>query len=74
MSDADVAREIGAQPWKLRTLREQLGRWKPAALADAAVLLATLDAQVKGGAGFGLDPVQKQVALETTLLRIARSR
>ena len=74
MSDADLAREIGAQPWKLRTLREQLRRWKPAALADAAVLLATLDAQVKGGAGFGLDPVQKQVALETTLLRIARSR
>lgn len=74
MSDADLAREIGAQPWKLRTLREQLRRWKPGALADAAVLLATLDAQMKGGDGVGLDPVQKQVVLETTLLRIARSR
>lgn len=74
MSDADLAREIGAQPWKLRTLREQLRRWRPAALADAAVLLASLDAQMKGGDGIGLDPVQKQVALETTLLRIARSR
>lgn len=74
MSDADLAREIGAQPWKLRTLRDQLRRWKPAALADAAVLLASLDAQVKGGDGVGLDPVQKQVVLETALLRIARSR
>ena len=74
MSDADVAREIGAQPWKLRALRDQLRRWKPAALADAAVLLAALDAQMKGGDGVGLDPTQKQVVLETTLLRIARSR
>ncbi len=74
MSDNDLAREIGAQPWKLRTLREQLRRWKPGALAEAAVLLATLDAQMKGGDGVGLDPVQKQVVLETTLLRIARSR
>lgn len=74
MSDADLAREIGAQPWKLRTLRDQLRRWKPGALADAAVLLATLDAQMKGGDGIGLDPVQKQVVLETSLLRIARSR
>lgn len=74
MSDADVAREIGAQPWKLRSLRDQLRRWKPAALADAAVLLAALDAQMKGGDGVGLDPTQKQVVLETTLLRIARSR
>lgn len=74
MSDADVAKEIGAPPWKIRTLREQLRRWKPATLADAAVILATLDAQVKGGTGVGLDPVQKQVALETALLRIARSR
>lgn len=74
MSDADLAREIGAQPWKLRTLRDQLRRWKPAALADAAVLLAALDAQLKGGDGVGLDPAQKQVVLETTLLRIARSR
>ncbi len=74
MSDVDLAREIGAQPWKLRTLREQLRRWKPGTLADAAVLLATLDAQMKGGDGVGLDPVQKQVVLETTLLRIARSR
>lgn len=74
MADADLAREIGAQPWKIRTLRDQLRRWKPAALADAAVLLAALDAQMKGGDGVGLDPVQKQVVLETTLLRIARSR
>ncbi len=74
LSDADLAREIGAQPWKLRTLREQLRRWKPGALADAAVMLATLDAQMKGGDGVGLDPVQKQVVLETSLLRIARSR
>ena len=74
MGDADLAREIGAQPWKIRTLRDQLRRWKPAALADAAVLLASLDAQMKGGDGIGLDPTQKQVVLETTLLRIARSR
>ena len=74
MSDADLARDIGAQPWKLRTLRDQLRRWKPAALADAAVLLASLDAKMKGGDGVGLDPAQKQVVLETTLLRIARSR
>ncbi|MCU0297138.1 MAG: hypothetical protein MUF33_01310 [Candidatus Nanopelagicales bacterium] len=61
MSEAEIAREIKVPPWKVRTLRSQLRRWKPAQLASAVTLLADLDARVKGGLREGeqLDAAQK---------------
>lgn len=73
MSDADIARQIGVPPWKVRTLKGQLRRWKPAQLAAAVTLLADLDARVKGGLREGdqLDAAQKLHALERDLIALA---
>lgn len=64
--EAEVARQVGVPPWKLRTLRQQLTRWRPDQLAAAVLRLAAADAAVKGGLreGENLDPVQKLLALE----------
>ena len=73
MSDAEVARQVGAPPWKLRILRSQSRRWRPAQLAQAVTLLAALDARVKGGLREGeqLDAAQKLHALERDLISLA---
>jgi DNA polymerase-3 subunit delta len=73
LSDTDVARQVGVPPWKLRTLRTQLRRWKPAQLAQAVTLLADLDARVKGGLREGeqLDAAQKLHALERDLIALS---
>lgn len=73
MSDAEVARQVGAPPWKVRTLRAQSRRWQPAQLAHAITLLADLDARVKGGLRDGeqLDAAQKLHALERDLIALA---
>lgn len=78
-SDAAIASQAGVPPWKVRSLREQSRRWRPAQLADAALLLTRADAALKGGEidALGgveiLDPLQRQALLERTLLTIARS-
>lgn len=78
-SDAALASQAGVPPWKIRTLRDQARRWRPAQLADAALLLTKADAALKGGEidALGgveiLDPLQRQALLERTLLTIARS-
>lgn len=81
LSEADVARLAGVPPFKVRTLRQALGSWEPAQLADAVVRLAGVDAAVKGGLrpGESLDTAQKTHALEafviqTTGLQGARPR
>lgn len=73
MSEAEIAREISVPPWKVRTLRSQMRRWKPAQLASAVTLLADLDARVKGGLREGeqLDAAQKLHALERDLIELA---
>ena len=77
-SDNDAASAIGLplpMAWKIRSLRAQLNQWRPETLASATVSLANLDVALKGGTdGIGLDPAQKRVALEKTLLTIARSK
>jgi DNA polymerase III subunit delta len=79
--DAEVAREAGVPPFKVRSLREQSGRWHPAALAEALVDLAVADAAVKGrdvaGRAMsldGLDREQGSYALERALLHAVRHR
>lgn len=51
MRDADLAREIGAPPWKLRQIREQSRKWSEEGLARAVQAVARADADVKGAAG-----------------------
>lgn len=73
LSEPEIARRVGAPPWKIRTLRAQARRWQPAQLAHAVTLLADLDARVKGGLREGeqLDAAQKIHALERDLIALA---
>ncbi|WP_203338070.1 DNA polymerase III subunit delta [Nocardioides limicola] len=48
--DADLARDVGVPPWKLRTLRDQVRGWSPEDLAAAVRAVATADADIKGAA------------------------
>ena len=50
MRDADLAREVGVPPWKLRTLREQARAWTPDGLSAALRAVAQADADIKGAA------------------------
>ena len=79
--EAEVAREAGVPPFKVRSLREQAGRWHPASLAAALVSMAEADAAVKGrpvdGRSMsedGLDREQGTYLLERALLHAVRHR
>lgn len=48
LREADLARETGVPPWKLRTIREQARGWDDAGLARAIRAVAQADADVKG--------------------------
>ncbi|MSW37740.1 MAG: DNA polymerase III subunit delta [Actinobacteria bacterium] len=81
LSEAEVAREAGVPPFKVRALREQAGRWHPAALAAALVTLARADAAVKGRnvagraiSDDGLDRDQGSYVLERALLHVVSTR
>jgi DNA polymerase-3 subunit delta len=50
MKEADLAREVGVPPWKLRTLREQSRGWSEGGLARAIRAVAQADADIKGAA------------------------
>lgn len=50
MREADLAREVGVPPWKLRTLRDQARGWSDAGIARAIRAVAQADADVKGAA------------------------
>jgi DNA polymerase-3 subunit delta len=50
MKEADLAREVGVPPWKLRSLREQSRGWSDAGLARAIRAVAQADADIKGAA------------------------
>lgn len=77
-SEADIARSAGVPPWKVRTLRDQGRKWRPAELADAALLLTYADAALKGGhidvlgTVEVLDPIQRQALLERVLVEMAQ--
>lgn len=50
MREADLAREVGVPPWKLRTLRDQARAWSPAGIGEAIRAIARADADIKGAA------------------------
>jgi DNA polymerase-3 subunit delta len=77
LSEAEIALLASVPAWKVRTIREQLRRWRPSELADASLLLTHVDASLKAGAVdelgriLVLDPVQRIALLEKTVIEIA---
>jgi DNA polymerase III subunit delta len=64
LRDADLAREAGVPPWKLRVLRDQARHWDERGLAQAITAVARADADVKGAAA------DVAYALERMVLRV----
>lgn len=68
LSEAELARHVGAPPFKIRILRRQLQAWDSASLASALDAVAGADIDVKGGAA---DPAY---AVERMVLQVAAAR
>ena len=68
LREADLAREAGVPPWKVRVLREQARGWDDSGLAAAIVAVAKADADVKGA---GSDPAY---SLERMVLTVSGAR
>lgn len=68
LRDADLAREVGVPPWKLRTLREQARGWDDPGLVRAIQAVADADAEVKGAAG------DASYALERMVISVGEAR
>lgn len=68
LRDADLAREVGVPPWKLKSLRVQARGWNDRGLAQAITAVARADADVKGAGG---DPGH---ALERMVLAVDAAR
>lgn len=67
-SEAELARDVGVPPWKLRTLRSQARGWDPDAVSHAIRVVARTDADVKGQAS------DAAYALERAVITIATTR
>ncbi len=63
-----LAAEVGAPPWKIDRVRQQLRGWHPDGVASALQAVAEADAQVKGG---GVSP---EYALERAIRQIVTYR
>lgn len=70
LRDADLAREIGAPPFKIRSLRQLARSWSEPALVRALDAVAHADLQVKGGSAEPGHAVEKMVID----VAVARSR
>jgi len=68
LKEADLAREVGVPPWKLKSLRSQARGWDQGGLAAALKAVAVADAEVKGAAE------DAAFALERVVLAVARAR
>ncbi|HEY6737800.1 MAG TPA: DNA polymerase III subunit delta [Actinopolymorphaceae bacterium] len=68
LRDADLARQVGVPPWKLKTMRSQLRGWTQNGLATALEAVAQADADVKGAAD------DAEYALERAVLKVSRAR
>ena len=68
LRDADLAREVGVPPWKLKSVAAQARGWTSRGLAVAIVAAATADADVKGAAG------DRLWACERLVISVLRAR
>ena len=50
LREADLAREVGVPPWKLRSIRQQAGGWSAEGLGRVIIAIADADADIKGRA------------------------
>jgi DNA polymerase-3 subunit delta len=66
--DADVAREVGVPPWKLKDLAKQARMWTPGGVAASLRAVAVADAAIKGAES---DP---DYALEQLVLTVIGRR
>lgn len=66
MREADLAREAGVPPWKLRMIREQARGWDDRGLATAIVAVAQADADVKGAASDAAYSLERMVLAVTS--------
>ena len=73
MREADLAREVGVPPWKVRTVRDQSRGWTDPAIARAIRAVAEADADIKGAASDASYTLERLV-LTVTGLRDARRR
>ena len=67
MREADLAREVGVPPWKLRTIRDQSRGWSDRAIAQAVRATARADADVKGAASDAAYTLERLVLTITGL-------
>ncbi len=67
-SAASLAASVGAPPWKIDRVRQQLRGWQPDGVAQALRAVAEADAQVKG------ESVSANYALERAIRRIVAAR
>jgi len=68
VSSVALAAEVGAPPWKIDRVKQQLRGWHPAGIAVALQAVAEADAQVKG------EGVSAAYALERAIRRIVTAR
>lgn len=68
LREADLAREVGVPPWKLKSMRTQARGWDQAGVAQALKAVAVADAEVKGAAD------DAEFALERAVLTVSTSR
>jgi DNA polymerase III subunit delta len=64
-SSAAVAAAVGAPPWRVDKVRQQLRGWTPAGIATALAAVAEADAQVKGegtNPGYSLEVAIRAIA------------
>jgi DNA polymerase III subunit delta len=66
--EADLAREVGVPPWKLKSMRSQARGWDQSRLATALKTVAMADADIKGAAD------DAAFALERAVLSVSRLR
>ncbi len=67
MRDADLAREVGVPPWKLKTIRDQSRGWSDAGIARAIRAIAQADADIKGAASDAAYTLERLVLTITGL-------
>jgi DNA polymerase III subunit delta len=67
MSEADLAREVGVPPWKLRTLRQQSRSWSEVGIGQAIRAIAQADADIKGAASDASYTLERLVLTVTDL-------
>jgi DNA polymerase-3 subunit delta len=65
MREADLAREAGVPPWKVRILRDQARGWDEPGLARAIRAVAQADADVKGAASDASYSLERMVLTVT---------